>query len=73
MSGGEEMQITVNGDEIKIAKGVQTVQDLLVSFQLLNKGAIVELNQEILDKKEYETRRLANKDRIEIVHFVGGG
>lgn len=73
MSGGEEMQITVNGDEMKIAKGVQTVQDLLISFQLLNKGAIVELNQEILDKKEYETRRLANKDRIEIVHFVGGG
>lgn len=67
------MQITINGDEMEIAKEVQTVQDLLVSFQLHNKGAIVELNQEILDKKEYETRRLANKDKLEIVHFVGGG
>jgi len=33
----------------------------------------VELNMEILPKADYETTALSDGDRIEIVHFVGGG
>ena len=38
----------------------------------LNKIA-VELNKEIIDKKKINKILLKNKDKIEIVHFIGGG
>ena len=38
----------------------------------LNKVAI-ELNEEIVDKKKLNKIFLKNKDKIEIVHFIGGG
>ena len=38
----------------------------------INKVAI-ELNEEIVDKKKLSQIYLKNKDRIEIVHFIGGG
>jgi thiamine biosynthesis protein ThiS len=33
----------------------------------------VELNLEILDKKDFETRSLCDGDRVEILSFIGGG
>ena len=38
----------------------------------INKVA-VELNEEIVDKKKLKKIILKNKDKIEIVHFIGGG
>ena len=38
----------------------------------INKVAI-ELNEEIVDKKKLNKVFLKNKDKIEIVHFIGGG
>jgi thiamine biosynthesis protein ThiS len=38
----------------------------------LNKVAI-ELNEEIIDKKKINKIKLKNNDKIEIVHFIGGG
>ena len=38
----------------------------------INKVAI-ELNEEIVDKKKISKIILKNKDKIEIVHFIGGG
>ena len=38
----------------------------------INKVAI-ELNEEIIDKKKLSKIFLKNKDKIEIVHFIGGG
>ena len=33
----------------------------------------IELNQEIVDKKKIKNINLKNNDKIEIVHFIGGG
>ena len=33
----------------------------------------IELNQEIVDKKKIKSINLKNNDKIEIVHFIGGG
>jgi sulfur carrier protein len=33
----------------------------------------IELNQEIIDKNNLKTIKLKNNDKIEIVHFIGGG
>jgi thiamine biosynthesis protein ThiS len=37
------------------------------------KKVAIELNQEIIDKKKINKIILKKKDKIEIVHFIGGG
>jgi sulfur carrier protein len=68
---GETMQIIINGEQRSVAE--QSVLHLLQSLEIDPRRVAVELNMEILPKAEYETTTLADGDRIEIVHFVGGG
>ncbi|KAF0821130.1 MULTISPECIES: sulfur carrier protein ThiS [unclassified Cytobacillus] len=67
------MNIVINGDAVLLPKSVQSVSLLLEHFHLEKKVVIVELNQHILDKSAYAETVLSDGDRIEIVHFVGGG
>ncbi|MBA2871976.1 sulfur carrier protein [Anoxybacillus calidus] len=67
------MEIIINGDKILLPESVKTVSDLLSHFQLNNKIAIVEVNLNIINKQDYEITTLSNGDKVEIVHFVGGG
>ena len=49
------------------------MQNLINDFKIpLNKVAI-ELNHKILDKKRLNKIKLKKNDKIEIVHFIGGG
>ncbi|MGG1572758.1 sulfur carrier protein ThiS [Fictibacillus sp. NRS-1165] len=66
------MKLIVNGASLDIDQA-RTIEELLVELKLAGRGAIVELNQEILDKSQHAETRLANGDKVEIVHFVGGG
>jgi sulfur carrier protein len=65
------MQIIINGEEHSIA--TQSMLQLLQSLEIDPRRVAVERNMEILPKTEYESTTLAEGDRIEIVHFVGGG
>jgi len=65
------MQIIINGEEHSIA--AQSMLQLLHSLEIDPRRVAVERNMEILPKTEYESTTLADGDRIEIVHFVGGG
>jgi sulfur carrier protein len=67
------VEIIINGDKILLPESVKTVSDLLSHFQLNNKIAIVEVNLNIINKQDYEITTLSNGDKVEIVHFVGGG
>lgn len=67
------MKLIINGDVVELSNEVRTIQDLLTHFNLQDKGAIVELNREILEKSEHAEAYLSDGDKIEIVHFVGGG
>ena len=64
------MAITVNGKQMELFK---TVQQLLVHYRLENCIVIVEVNEDIVMKENYETTSLSHGDVVEIVHFVGGG
>ncbi|GAA4707104.1 sulfur carrier protein ThiS [Brevibacillus fulvus] len=66
------MQLQVNGKIVEV-NNVRTVHELLDYFQLQAKIVVVEANGEIVDRARYETTPVAEGDRIEIVHFVGGG
>jgi sulfur carrier protein len=67
------VELMINGELIQLPENVKTVSDLLSHFQLNEKIAIVEMNLNIIQKQEYETATLCNGDKVEIVHFVGGG
>ncbi|SFA45416.1 sulfur carrier protein [Parageobacillus thermantarcticus] len=67
------MELVINGESIQVPNEVKTVSDLLAHFQLNKKIAIVEVNLTIIPKQQYETTTLCNGDKVEIVHFVGGG
>jgi sulfur carrier protein len=67
------MNIVINGDAMVLPKTVNSVSRLLEHFHLEQKVVIVELNQHILDKSMHAETILTDGDRIEIVHFVGGG
>jgi len=65
------MQVTINGELRDIA--TQTMQQLLESLGIDPRKVAVERNAVILPKAEYMTTPVVAGDRIEIVHFVGGG
>ena len=66
------MDISVNG-EMKAFDAPLSVADLLNRLGLPQQKIAVEHNLAIVPKSAYETQMLAAGDRIEIVHFIGGG
>jgi sulfur carrier protein len=66
------MHIILNGETIDIATG-STVAGLLGHLQLPRERVAVEVNLDIVPKAAYDSHGLSEGDRIEIVHFVGGG
>jgi len=67
----QTMQIHINGERREVSQ--KTILELLGSLAIDPKRVAVELNMEILPKAEYAEKTIADDDRIEIVHFVGGG
>lgn len=67
------MKIQLNGKGIDIPEEIVTLQDLIVWYGLQDRMLIVELNREIIKKESYQTTALAEKDLLELIHFVGGG
>lgn len=66
------MQIFVNGKAKEIAEGI-IVKTFIDTLRLNSKAIAVELNLKVVPKKEYDTKRLKEGDKIEIISFVGGG
>jgi sulfur carrier protein len=66
------MQIQVNGEPRNCQYG-STVGDLLRELDIRTERVAVELNLEILDRKEFELRGLNEGDHVEILSFIGGG
>jgi sulfur carrier protein len=65
------MDLVVNGAPFVLTSG-ETIADLLRALELSGPVA-VERNQEVVPRREHPSCRLAPGDRLEIVHFVGGG
>jgi thiamine biosynthesis protein ThiS len=68
----EAIQIHVNGDPRDV-RADATVGDLLRELAIKTERVAVEVNLEILDRKEFDQRSLKQGDRVEILSFIGGG
>ena len=66
------MNITLNGED-RALNGAQTLAGLVESLGLDVRKVAVERNLEIVPRSLYANTPLADGDRIEIVHFIGGG
>ena len=72
MDKKNKIKIVVNGKLLTVNIKF-SLKNLIEKFKTpINKVAI-ELNEEIVDKKKLNKIFLKSKDRIEIVHFIGGG
>ena len=65
-------KIQLNGKKITIKPNI-SVFDLLKKYKLINKKIAIEHNGTIIPKLKYKNKHLKNNDRLEIVHFIGGG
>ena len=72
MNKKNKIKIVVNGRLLSV-NIKYSLKNLIEKLKTpINKVAI-ELNEEIIDKKKLSKIYLKNKDKIEIVHFIGGG
>jgi len=68
----KKIKILVNG-KISTIKNESNLQELVNKLKIPIKKIAIELNQEIVDKSKLKKYKLKEKDKIEIVHFIGGG
>jgi thiamine biosynthesis protein ThiS len=67
-----DMQIVLNGEHVEIKESV-SIAELLTQLGISLERVAVEVNMDIVPKAKYDAHTLAEGDRVEIVHFVGGG
>jgi sulfur carrier protein len=65
-------KIQLNGKKVVIRPNY-SLFELLKKYKLINKKIAVEHNGTIIPKINYKKRNLKNNDKVEIVHFIGGG
>jgi len=68
----KKIEIRVNG-KVKYISDKYKMSDLVKNLNIPMKKVAIELNQKIIDKKKINKIILKKKDKIEIVHFIGGG
>jgi len=66
------MKVFINGETKEIFVRFNLLE-LLREFSLPSERIAIELNQTVIRKKDWENILINDADRIEIVHFVGGG
>jgi len=66
------LSLQVNGEPRAVAPG-STLEDLVASLGLQRKRVAVAVNREVVPRRTFATRRLAEGDRVEILEAVGGG
>lgn len=67
------MLLFINGDEREFAADGLTVAGLVEHMGMKADRVAIELNRDIVARDRWSTTPLSEGDRLEIVHFVGGG
>jgi thiamine biosynthesis protein ThiS len=67
-----QMKLVINGDD-QLVDGPITLSALIEHLGMKPDRVAVELNLDIVPRQQWIETQLADGDRLEIVHFVGGG
>ena len=65
-------KIQLNGNSYEINDGTN-LNELLNKLKIEKKKVAIEINGEIVQKEKYQNLVLNKDDKVEIVHFIGGG
>ena len=65
-------KIQLNGASYKINNGTN-LNELLNKLKLQKNKIAIEVNGEIIEKSKYPNLILRRDDKVEVVHFIGGG
>ena len=68
----KQITIRING-ETKLIEQSQTIEFLLKQLNLSKNNIAIEVNREIVSRSNYTNHIIMDKDKIEIVNFIGGG
>ncbi|HEX3105395.1 MAG TPA: sulfur carrier protein ThiS [Terriglobales bacterium] len=66
------MNLIINGEDREFDSAL-TISDLLERLSMKLDRVAVELNRELVPRERWATTQLSDDDKLEIVHFVGGG
>jgi len=66
------MKIIVNGKEMDTSNGI-TVLELLKNLKIEEKVMAVAINMNIVKKDKWSSHIIKENDKLELLHFVGGG
>ena len=66
------MTVVVNGEETQVNNGAMVVE-VITALGLQPERVAVEVNHKIVRRADWTSTALGEGDRVEIVHFVGGG
>ena len=67
------MKLHINGEEKSFDSPALTLAALLEALGMKSDRVAVELNRDIVSRDRWAETALQDGDRLEIVHFVGGG
>ena len=67
-----KVKIKINGKNFVI-KPKMTLKDVITKYKIPEKKVAIELNEKIVNKHQLRKIKIKNFDKIEIVHFIGGG
>ena len=65
-------KIQLNGRKLELSNK-KSIATLLKKYKINSKKIAVELNSKIVNRNKYKLTYIKNLDKIEIVHFIGGG
>ncbi len=66
------MNIIVNGEELTLNSDT-TIEELLQKLKIKDKVMAVAVNMNIIKKDDWKNYKIKEGDKIELLHFVGGG
>ena len=72
MNSSNVAKIQLNGDPYEI-NGQTNLNELLNKLKIQKNKVAIEVNGEIVQKGKYQNLILSKDDKVEIVHFIGGG
>ena len=67
------MQVQINGEARELSQDRILLSELISDLALVPQRIAVEVNQKLARRAEWDKLLIVDGDRIEIVHFVGGG
>ena len=72
LSQGKRLQLQINGEAREVADELN-LGELVSELAIAPERVAIEVNQKVVRRNLWTATTLADGDRIEIVHFVGGG